>query len=284
VSWPRPGGCSGTATVQAGVDFGVPLYGTMAHSYVQAFEDEAQAFDHFARSQPGNATLLIDTYETEAAARTVVRVAGALARDGIGIRAVRIDSGDLGWHARQVRAILDAGGLRAVQILASGNLDEDRLHELVRAGAPIDGFGVGTRMNTSADAPFLDCAYKLTEYEGVARRKRSEGKATWPGRKQVRRRCDEGVMCGDVLAVEGEDLPGAPLLQRVMAGGVRLGAAPSLQASRALAAEQIAALAAPLRELDPAPPYPVALSDGLVALARSVDQRLGAQAKEPHGG
>jgi nicotinate phosphoribosyltransferase len=277
-------GFSGTATVQAGVDFGVPLYGTMAHSYVQAFEDEAQAFDHFARSQPGNATLLIDTYETEAAARTVVRVAGALARDGIGIRAVRIDSGDLGWHARQVRAILDAGGLRAVQILASGNLDEDRLHELVRAGAPIDGFGVGTRMNTSADAPFLDCAYKLTEYEGVARRKRSEGKATWPGRKQVRRRCDEGVMCGDVLAVEGEDLPGAPLLQRVMAGGVRLGAAPSLQASRALAAEQIAALAAPLRELDPAPPYPVALSDGLVALARSVDQRLGAQAKEPHGG
>jgi nicotinate phosphoribosyltransferase len=277
-------GFSGTATVQAGVDFGVPLYGTMAHSYVQAFEDEAQAFDHFARSQPGNATLLIDTYETEAAARTVVRVAGALARDGIGIRAVRIDSGDLGWHARQVRAILDAGGLRAVQILASGNLDEDRLLELVRAGAPIDGFGVGTRMNTSADAPFLDCAYKLTEYEGVARRKRSEGKATWPGRKQVRRRCDEGVMCGDVLAVEGEDLPGAPLLQRVMAGGVRLGAAPSLQASRALAAEQIAALAAPLRELDPAPPYPVALSDGLVALARSVDQRLGAQAKEPHGG
>jgi nicotinate phosphoribosyltransferase len=277
-------GFSGTATVQAGVDFEIPLYGTMAHSYVQAFDDEAQAFEHFARSQPANTTLLIDTYDTEAAARKVVRVAGALARDGIGIRAVRIDSGDLGWHARRVRDILDAGGLRGVQILASGNLDEDRLLELVRAGAPIDGFGVGTRMNTSADAPFLDCAYKLTEYDGVPRRKRSEGKATWPGRKQVWRCSDGAVMSGDTLGLEGEERSGTPLLQRVMAGGTRTGPVPSLQASRALAAGQIAALPAPLRELDPAPAYPVAVTDRLVALARSVDERLGARATEPQRG
>lgn len=276
-------GFSATATVQAGVDFGIPLLGTMAHSYVQAFDEEAQAFEHFARSQPGNATLLIDTYDTEAAARKVVRVAAALARDGIAVRAVRIDSGDLGAHARHVRAILDAGGLAGVQIFASGNLDEERLRELVRAGAPIDGFGVGTRMNTSADAPFLDCAYKLTEYDGVARRKRSEGKVTWPGRKQVARQFRDGEMVGDVLGLADEELPGTPLLRPVMADGARLDPPPTLQASRGWARAQLAALPAPLRELEPAAAYPVAVSPALAALAHRVDERLHAVAERGDG-
>jgi nicotinate phosphoribosyltransferase len=267
-------GFSGTATVQAGMQFGIPLYGTMAHSYVQSFDDEAQAFEHFARSQPGNVTLLIDTYDTEAGAHQVVGVATALAQAAVTVQAVRIDSGDLCLHARRVREILDQGGLAGVRIFASGNLDEYQLRELLHAGAPIDGFGVGTRMNTSADAPYLDCAYKLTEYAGVPRRKRSEGKATWPGRKQVYRRFDrDGRMAGDVLTLQEDEASGTPLLQPVMLAGRRHGAGADLQASRQLAQRQLASLPEPLRALEPAPPYPVEVAAALRALAQSVDAR-----------
>ena len=272
-------GFAGTATVQAGMDFGIPLYGTMAHSYVEAFDDEGEAFGHFAASQPRNTTLLIDTYDTEAAARTLVRLAPGLTRRGIDVQAVRLDSGDLAEHARRVRAILDAGGLAAVRIFASGSLDEDRLQALVAAGAPIDGFGVGTRMNTSADAPYLDCAYKLTEYDGTARRKRSEGKATWPGRKQVFRRYGaDGYIAGDVLALEGDHEGGEPLLQHVMAGGVRTAPPPTLAASRELARRQVASLPPALRELRPAALTPVAVAPSVSALAAAVDERIEAMA------
>ena len=267
-------GFSGSATVLAGMRFGVPLYGTMAHSFVQSHDDEAQAFEDFAGSQPGNVTLLIDTYDTEAAARKVVGLAARLAQKGIAIQAVRIDSGDLALHARRVRAILDEGGCAAVRIFASGNLDEYRLRDLLAAGAPIDGFGVGTRMNTSADAPFLDCAYKLTEYAGVPRRKRSEGKATWPGRKQVFRWLDAGgQLAGDLLTLQGDEADGTALLQPVMIDGQRIAAAPSLEASRDLARRQLAALPESLRALEPAAPYTVAVSAPLQAMAREVDQR-----------
>ena len=161
-------GFSGTATVEAARQFGVPVYGTMAHSYVQAHADESSAFESFARAHPDNAMLLIDTYDTERAAHKVVEPSAKLRAEGIAIKGVRIDSGDLGEHARRVRAIFDAADLRSITIFASGNLDEYRLRELVAQHAPIDGFGVGTRMNTSADAPYLDCAYKLQEYEGQA--------------------------------------------------------------------------------------------------------------------
>jgi len=269
-------GFSGTATVMAGMRFGIPLYGTMAHSYVLTHDDEAAAFEHFARSQPHNTTLLIDTYDTEAAAHKVVAVARRLQGDGIAIKAVRLDSGDLGEHARRVRRILDAGGLTEVTIFASGNLDEYRVRELLRAGAPIDGFGIGTRMNTSADAPYLDCAYKLTEYAGQGRRKRSEGKATWPGRKQVLRRYDPGGrMIGDVLTLDGEPGMGMALLQPAMIAGHRSAPAPELGASRAYFRGQLAALPERLRDLEPATPYPVAVSDALRNLARSVDARSG---------
>jgi len=176
-------GFAGTATLAAGLEFGIPVKCTMAHSFIQVHEDEIAAFEHFAQSRPRDLVLLIDTYDTERAAERIVQLAPRLAAEGISISGVRIDSGDLGDHARRVRQILDAGGLQTLTIIASGGLDEDEIIEL--RDAPIDSFGVGTSLTTSSDAPALDCAYKLQEYDGKPRRKRSEGKATWPGRKQV---------------------------------------------------------------------------------------------------
>ena len=267
-------GFGGTATVEAGRRHGIPVYGTMAHSYVQAHADEADAFESFSRAQPANAMLLIDTYDTERAAHKVVELARKLAPEGIAIKGVRIDSGDLGAHARRVRAILDAAGCRDITIFASGNLDEYRLLDLVAADAPIDGYGVGTRMNTSADAPYLDCAYKLVEYQGQPRRKRSEGKATWPGRKQVHRRHgDDGRIAGDVLALAGESAPGAALLQPVLRAGRMVGTPPPLAAIRAHAQRQLATLPERLRALEDAAPFAVEVAPSLSRLAAEIDAR-----------
>lgn len=269
-------GFGGSATVLAGMRWGIPLYGTMAHSYVQAHDSELDAFEHFARSHPGGTTLLIDTYDTEAAARHLLGLVQRLATEGIPVGAVRLDSGDLGEHARRVRAILDGGGLTHVRIFASGNLDEYEIARLMAGGAPIDGFGVGTRMNTSADKPYLDCAYKLQEYAGRPRRKRSEGKATWPGRKQVFRRYGaDGVMLGDTLTVLGDELPGEPLLQPVMRGGRRLAPSPALAEVRAHALRAITRLPPALRGLEPAAAYPVTVTDALHELCRVADSTAG---------
>jgi nicotinate phosphoribosyltransferase len=258
--------------VLAGRLWDIPLFGTMAHSYIQAHERELEAFADFARSHPQANTMLIDTYDTEGAAAKLIPLAAKLAGEGIAIQAVRIDSGDLGEHARRVRKILDEGGLPAVRIFASGNLDEYTLRDLF-ATAPIDGYGVGTRMNTSADTPYLDCAYKLQEYAGRARRKRSEAKATWPGRKQVfRRHGADGRFAGDVLTLAEDAQPGAALLHAVMCGGRRIEASPTLAAIRGHAAQQLARLPEGLRSLDAAPPYHVTVSEPLQALARAVDQ------------
>lgn len=263
-------GFEATATVEAARRFGVPAVGTMAHSYVQAHADESSAFEAFCRSQPAGASLLIDTYDTEAAAAKVV----SLAASGARITGVRIDSGDLADHARRVRSILDAGGLHHVSILASGNLDEYRIAALEAQGAPIDRYGVGTRMNTSADAPFLDCAYKLEEYDGVPRRKRSEGKATWPGRKQVlRRRTADGHAEGDVVVVDGEPGEGEPLLVPCMRGGVPVLPRDSLIEARARVRRQLRRLPPRLRRLEAAEPYPVEISPGVRELAARFDAR-----------
>jgi nicotinate phosphoribosyltransferase len=268
-------GFDGTATVLAGMRWNLPLFGTMAHSYIQAHDDEQLAFLHFARSHPKGATLLIDTYDTEEAARKLVPLARKLMGEGIDIAGVRLDSGDLAEHARRVRAILDTGGLPGIRIFASSNLDEASVRVLVESGAPIDGFGIGTRMNTCADQPYLDCAYKLQEYDGVARRKHSEGKTTWPGRKQVYRRFDKnGVAIGDTLTLEGDIQPGVSLLQPVMRNGQRLAASPGLTEARANTARQIAALAPERRNLEPAPVYPVAVAPALRDLAAAVDRRV----------
>ena len=268
-------GFAGTATVLAEKWYGIPTFGTMAHSFIQAYDDEAAAFEDFAQSRPENLTLLIDTYDTEAGARKVVALAPRLKARGITIRAVRLDSGDLTALSKSVRRILDDGGLGEVNIFASGGLDEDDVADLLRAEAPIDGFGIGTSLTTSSDVPALDCVYKLQEYAGLARRKRSTGKATWPGRKQVWRRYGpDGRMAGDVISVESDHEDGEPLIQLVMQGGRRVAPAPTLEESRARAARDLARLPEPLRRLEPQGSYPVQVADTLARLASEVDNRL----------
>jgi len=268
-------GFSGSSTVLAAPLYGIPIFGTMAHSYIQAHDDEATAFEHFATSLRGNLVLLIDTYDTEAAARTVVRLVPRLREDGIEVKAVRLDSGDLLDHSRKVRAILDAGGLRATGIFCSGGIDEAEMQRLLAAGAPIDGFGIGTHMDTSSDAPFLDCAYKLQEYAGIARRKHSEGKATWPGRKQIYRRYDgEGRLHEDVLTLEDDEQDGEALLRPFMINGRRISAAEPLDTIRTRAQGQLARLPLPLTRQEGVYPCPVRVAPALHALATAVDQRI----------
>ncbi|MDH3256263.1 MAG: nicotinate phosphoribosyltransferase, partial [Nitrospinota bacterium] len=210
-------GFNGTATVPAELFYGIPVFGTMAHSYIQAHPDEAAAFKDFAHSWPDNTIFLLDTYDTLQAAHKVVALARDLKKEGISIHGVRLDSGDLAQLAKEVRSILDKGGLQDTKIFASGNLDEHALEQLIAKQAPIDGFGIGTRLAVSEDAPTLECVYKMQVYDGQPRRKRSEGKATWPGKKQVFRTFDaHGKMQEDHLVLENESLPGEPLLKPCM--------------------------------------------------------------------
>jgi nicotinate phosphoribosyltransferase len=268
-------GFVGTATVLAGMEYDIPIYGTMAHSFVQAHKDEKTAFEHFALAQPKNAVLLIDTYDTEAAVHKLVALAPSLRQQGIMVMGVRLDSGDLADHARKVRRILDEGGLPQAQILASGNLDEYQLQRLIASGAPIDSFAVGTAMATSADAPSLDCAYKLQEYAGRPCRKRSEGKATWPGPKQVYRQyTSNGRFDYDVVTTVQAPGAGDPLLHSVMTGGRRLAPAQKLTELRQRAATQLALLPYSLRRLECDHPYDVRISQPLQDLARAVDERV----------
>ncbi len=268
-------GFAGTATVLAGEKFGIPLYGTMAHSFIESFDDEVAAFEAFARSRPDGLTLLLDTYDTEAAARKVVALAPRLKAAGIIIRSVRLDSGDLAALATSVRKILDQGGLKEVAIFASGGLDEDSLAAFVRKAAPIDGYGVGTSLTTSADVPNIDCVYKLQEYAGVPRRKLSEKKATWPGRKQVWRRYDaDGRPAGDVLTIEGRAADGEPLIKPVMKDGRRVAPAEPLAAIRERAKRELERLPEPLRRLEPDATYPVEIAPELQELAAEVDRRM----------
>jgi nicotinate phosphoribosyltransferase len=271
-------GFAGSSNVAAAAEYGVPPFGTMAHSFIQAHDLEELAYEHFAVTQPQNVTLLIDTYDTEAGADKVVRLAPKLKARGITIKAVRLDSGDLCEHAKKVRRILDRGGLPEVRIFSSGSLDEYALKDLLARAAPIDGFGVGTHLDTSADAPFFDCAYKLMEYAGKPRRKRSEGKATLPGRKQVfRRYAPTGEMSGDTLTLESDRQSGEPLLAAVMRAGKRLAPVEPLADIRRRAAAQLAGLPAHLRRLDTEPPYPVTVAPALKTLVETVDQYTGSE-------
>jgi nicotinate phosphoribosyltransferase len=222
-------GFTATSNVEAARRFDLPVAGTMAHSYIEAFPSEAEAFRAFAQDLPRRTTFLVDTYDTMNGVETAIAVIRELGLEGnLG---VRIDSGNLDEVSRAVRRVLDEAGMPAVRIFASGGLDEHDLERLVRAGAPIDAFGVGTRVGVSADAPYLDSAYKLVEYDGRPMLKLSAMKATAPGRKQVFRGADgDTIGLRDEPALDGHE----PLLVPVMHEGRRTGPHRTLQTARHL--------------------------------------------------
>ena len=252
------GGAVATATVAAGMQWGIPTAGTMAHSYVMGFPTELDAFCAFLRDQPSPPTLLIDTYETISGARIAAEAAQLT---GVTPSAVRLDSGDLDALSRQVRAVLDAAGLTTTQIVCSGDLDEYRIAKLLAAGAPIDGFGVGTALTTSNDAAALGGVYKLVESDGRPVMKAAGTKSNLPGRHQVFR-----TVAGDVIGLVGEDVVGQPLLQPVIRDGALVEPLPSLGEIRDRAAAQIAALPERVRALRDPDTQPPRHSPRLAAL------------------
>lgn len=270
-------GAAMTSNVLAGLSYGIRPTGTMAHSYVEAFPREIDAFRAFARAFPAATTLLIDTYDTLAAARKAVTVAREMRARGERLAAVRLDSGDIVTLSKAVRRILDEAGFDDVRIFVSGGLDEHAVDRFLAEGAPIDAFGVGTRMNVSADAPYLDMAYKIVRYGGRNVLKLSAGKATWTGDKQVWRLRDRsGRFAGDVIALREEPgPPGAePLLETVMVGGRPTSPPPSLEEIRRHCAEQVAALPEGVRRLRAPDEYPVVMSERLVAVQRALEAEV----------
>lgn len=270
------GGCVGTSNVLAGYEFGIPIFGTMAHSWVMSFESEDAAFRSYLEAFPDNTVLLLDTYDTLRAARRAAKL-------GPGVRGVRLDSGDLASLSRGVRRILHAAGLAGTRILASGDLNEWRIAELVRQGAPIDAFGVGTDLVTSRDSPALPAVYKLVEQRlggrSIPRLKESSGKETYPACKQVFRVADaRGRWAHDIIGLAGEALPGEPLLVPVVRQGKLAGPLPSLAESRERAAESLARLPRRFRRLRGPQAYPVAWSPGLRKLRaetlRALERKL----------
>jgi len=270
-------GVDATSNVAAGEAYGLPITGTMAHSYVEAHDAEMDAFRSFADLYP-ETILLVDTYDTLDGVRKVIRLAEERG-DDFRVRGIRLDSGDLAALAKDARKLLDDAGLEDVLIFASSSLDEDAITALIDRGAPIDGFGVGTRMGTSADQPYLDSAYKLCGYDGIPRMKLATSKSNLPGRKQMVRQYDEaGQAVRDVIATENDAVDGTPLLSRVMQDGTRTRDAPPLNTLRENAASRLDELPGRLRELDlDVDPFPVVLSDAMRARRDETRERLEAE-------
>jgi nicotinate phosphoribosyltransferase len=273
------GGCVGTSNVETGKMFGLPVYGTAAHSFTMAFDREIDAFRAYFKVFPESSTLLLDTYDTIGAARLATEF-------GPKLRGVRLDSGDLLELSKQVRAILDDAGMRRTKIFASGDLDEFKIAGLIASGAPIDLFGVGTDLSTSRDAPALGGVYKLVEIDFDGRvspkMKLSCDKATYPYRKQVwRATADDGSFAGDVIARADEvDLPGAPLLELVMRDGRMDAPISGLQDAQERAKRQLAGLPEPHKRLIEAQPYPVHYSDMLEESRSDLQRKF---EKQRHG-
>ena len=268
-------GFSGTSNVMAGKNYGVPIVGTMAHSFVMTFEREIDAFRAYAASFPRATILLIDTYDTLAGARNAATVAGEMAVRGEKLIGVRIDSGDLPAQARAVRQILDEAGLGEVKILGSGGLDEYDLGDFSLAQVPFDSYGVGTKMGTSADAPWADMSYKLVEYAERPVQKLSTGKISWPAKKQVYRRLDaEGYLGSDVICLRADDIAGAePLLRKVMDRGKALGLA-NLAESRSAFLEEFKRLPEAVKAICNPARYPVEFSPALQKLRAEVESGI----------
>ena len=268
------GGCGGTSMVEAGARYGLPVTGTMAHSWVMCFETETEAYERYIALYGNQAVLLIDTYDSVTAVDRIVKA-------GLRPGAVRIDSGDLLLESRSVRARLDAAGLAETKILVSGDLDEYRIGTLVSGDAPIDGFGVGNALSTASDAPALGAVYKLVELErdGQTRPtlKLSEGKITYPGRKQVVRvQGESGSYSHDVIGLADEDPSGAghALLDRVMVGGRRSGRAPDLESVQKRTHSELQRFPGDVRDMQQSGQYSVRVSQTLEALLADLSDAL----------
>ncbi len=262
------GGVGATSNVEAGRRYGIPVVGTMAHSFIQAYEDEVAAFRDFAADHPGNAIMLVDTYDTLDGVRNAIEVGERLREQGQDLNGIRLDSGDLDELSRRSRELLDEAGFTDAQIFASGGMDEYEIHRL--ADAPIDAFGIGTALTTSRDFPAFDIVYKLVEYDGSPRAKYSEGKGLLPGAKQVFR---QGGPDTDVLGRRDEDLRGEQLLQPVWRDGDRH-VRTDLQAAEERARGQLDGLPTDWRRPDqPDEPPTPSISDGLSRLAEEVRER-----------
>jgi len=267
-------GCIGTSNVLAGQLYSIPVFGTMAHSYVMSYPDELMAFRSFVTDFPDNSILLIDTYDTLKGAKNAVVVAKEMEQRKQKLRGVRLDSGDLNFLSRKVREILDSNGLPYVKILASGDLNELRIAELTRANCPIDFWGVGTELGTSADAPFLGGVYKLVDENGRPTIKLSQGKLTLPGKKQVYRCLNsQGQFLKDIIALQDEPIPtqnSFPLLHQVMQKGERVGNPPSLPELQKRFYENLSRLPPELKSIHTQGNYPVELAPELQRLCLSL--------------
>jgi nicotinate phosphoribosyltransferase len=268
-------GCGGTSNVLAGSRYGIPIVGTMAHSFVMSFDREIDAFRAYVASFPDNAILLIDTYDTVAGARNAVQVAKEMAVHGKKLVGVRIDSGDLAAQARAVRRIFDEANLPDCKIIGSGGLDEYELAELAAANVPFDSYGVGTKMGISADAPWTDISYKLVEYHDRPVLKLSTGKASWPGKKQVFRvRDGKGQAQRDLVGLRDEKLPGESLLKEVMRNGRPSETYPSLVEIRRVFEADFASLDDSVKAIRQPRVYPVEFSPSLQALRDEITERM----------
>ena len=277
------GGFIGTSNVQAGKIYDLPIYGTMAHSYVESFDREIDSFRAFAKSFPDNTVLLIDTYDTLVGARKAVTVAREMRQAGQDLRAVRLDSGDMVQLSQQVREIFEEAGFPEVRIFASGGFDEFKIQKILTAGAIIDAFGVGTKMGVSADAPYLNMAYKMVMYNGRPVLKLSSGKVSLAGPKQVFRQRDEhGLFRGDLIGLLDEEVADSEsLLETVMRDGKRVLPKVPLPEIQKRFKEEFSLLPETYKDLEGNPNYPVKITPKLQALQDQVKREISEKELDP---
>ncbi len=273
-------GFSGTSNVLAGSLFNIPIVGTMAHSYVMSFENELESFSLYSHTFPDKTTLLVDTYDTKKGLANAIKIGLNLKKRGFRLSGVRLDSADLVSLSKFSRRQLDSSGLKEVKIFASGNLDEYKIKRLLKRGALIDNFGVGTHMGTSSDSPYLDVIYKLSQIgfdkgKFLPTMKLSQGKVTYPGKKQIFRiKNKSAIFIKDIIALDTEKMKGQPLLKKVINEGEVIYKSPSLEKIREFASKNLALLPEIYKEIYPKREYPVEISRGLRRLIKKLTKDL----------
>lgn len=273
-------GFSGTSNVLAAKLYAIPAVGTMAHSFVMSFKQELDSFLAYANTFPGRTILLVDTYNTKKGIENAVTTGLYLKEKKYRLQGIRLDSGDIVYWSRLARRMLDGAGLEYVDIVASGNLDEFKIKDLLKRGSRIDSFGVGTNMGTSNDAPSLDVIYKISEITDedgnfLPTMKLSRGKITYPGRKQVfRARDKKGRFVKDTLGLNGESIIGRPLLVKVVEKGRIIYKSPSPEAIRSFVQKSLSRLPQRIKDIDAKYKYPVIISQGLAKLRKKISGQL----------